>query len=260
VRLFASANSWIQGEAVHQLYAAARLEAVRLAVGFPDLQPGKGSPVGAAFVTEGVIYPHLIGGDIGCGMGLFKTNLLQRDLKLSLWTDLRFDLEHPWEADVGKVLAAAELESTEVDESLGTIGSGNHFADGWHGLLAADGLGPPQRGPGLGLRDLHGQRNLGRQHPPDTGPASVSRGLRRRRQGRRRWHDLRIQMSRWPSSPGSGLQNRAGECDPHTGLHFTFPSIGVERYTLMAVRKDLTSRNTGRDTLMLDHFKPLIRA
>jgi len=71
---------------------------------------------------------------------------------------------------------------------------------------------------------------------------------------------LHIQVSRWPSSPGSGLQNRAGECDPHTGLHLTFPSIGVERYTLMAVRKDLPNRNTGRNTLMLDHFKPLIHA
>jgi RNA-splicing ligase RtcB len=71
VRLFASANSWIEGEALRQLYAAAQLEGVRLAAGFPDLHPTKGSPVGAAFVTEGVIYPHLIGGDVGCGMALF---------------------------------------------------------------------------------------------------------------------------------------------------------------------------------------------
>jgi release factor H-coupled RctB family protein len=107
VRLLASAKSWIEGEAVRQLYAVARLEGVRLAVGFPDLHPGKGSPVGAAFVTTGVIYPHIIGGDVGCGMALFKTNLVQRDLKLNRWADLRFDLEHPWEGDVGEVLAAA---------------------------------------------------------------------------------------------------------------------------------------------------------
>jgi release factor H-coupled RctB family protein len=129
VRLFASANSWIEGEAVRQLYAAARLEGVRLAVGFPDLHAGEGSPVGAAFVTEGAVYPHLIGGDIGCGMALFKTDLVQRDLKLSRWANLRFDLEHPWEGEVGKVLAAAELESTEFNEALGTIGGGNHFAE-----------------------------------------------------------------------------------------------------------------------------------
>ena len=75
VRVIASAKSWIEGEAVRQLYATAKLEGVRLAVGFPDLHPGKGTPVGAAFVTDDVIYPHVIGGDIGCGMALFKTDL-----------------------------------------------------------------------------------------------------------------------------------------------------------------------------------------
>ena len=45
VRLFASAQSWIEGEAVRQLYATARLDGVRGVVGFPDLHPGKGTPV-----------------------------------------------------------------------------------------------------------------------------------------------------------------------------------------------------------------------
>jgi release factor H-coupled RctB family protein len=129
VRLFASTKSWIEGEAVRQLYATAQLDGVRRAVGFPDLHPGKGSPVGAAFVTEGVIYPHLIGGDIGCGMALLKTDLVQRDLKLNRWAELRFDLEHPWEGDVQEVLDTSELESTEFDQALGTLGGGNHFAE-----------------------------------------------------------------------------------------------------------------------------------
>lgn len=129
VRLFASAKSWIEGEALRQLYATSKLEDMRLAVGFPGLHPGKGSPVGAAFVTEGLIYPYVIGGDIGCGMALFKTDLVQRDIKLNRWSELRYDLEHPWEGDVGEVLTAAELESTEFDEALGTIGGGNHFAE-----------------------------------------------------------------------------------------------------------------------------------
>lgn len=129
VRLFASAGSWIEGEAVRQLYATAGLRGVRRAAGFPDLHPGKGTPVGAAFVTEGLIYPHIVGGDIGCGMALFETDLVQRDLKLERWTDLRFDLEHPWEGDVREVLAGSELESTEFDDALGTLGGGNHFAE-----------------------------------------------------------------------------------------------------------------------------------
>jgi release factor H-coupled RctB family protein len=129
VRLFASAQSWIEGEAVRQLYATAKLDGVRHAVGFPDLHPGKGTPVGAAFVTEGVIYPHLIGGDIGCGMALFKTDLVRHDAKLDRWAGLYFHLEHPWDEDIGDYLAASDLQSTEFDSDLGTIGGGNHFAE-----------------------------------------------------------------------------------------------------------------------------------
>ena len=129
VRLFASARSWIEGEAVRQLYATAKLDGVCQAVGFPDLHPGKGSPVGAAFVTEGIIYPHLIGGDIGCGMALFKTDLVRRDAKLDRWAKLQFNLEHPWDQFVSDFLAERDLESTEFDSALGTIGGGNHFAE-----------------------------------------------------------------------------------------------------------------------------------
>src|SRR5438046_9637857 len=110
VRLIASPRSWIEGEAVRQLYATAKLDGVRLAVGFPDLHPGKGTPVGAAFVTEGVIYPHFIGGDIGCGMALFKTDLVRRDAKLDRWARLQFNLEYPWDRFVSDFLAERDLE------------------------------------------------------------------------------------------------------------------------------------------------------
>jgi RNA-splicing ligase RtcB len=126
VRLFASAQSWIEGETVRQLYATAKLEGVRLAVGFPDLHPGKGKPVGAAFVTEGAIYPHLIGGHIGCGMPLFKPDLVHRDLKLDRWAKLPFNLEHPWDQFVSDFLAGHELESTEFDSVL--VASSQHSA------------------------------------------------------------------------------------------------------------------------------------
>jgi release factor H-coupled RctB family protein len=129
VRLFASAKSWIEGEALRQLYATSKLEGMRLAVGFPDLHAGKGSAVGAAFVTEGLIYPYLIGGDIGCGMALFKTDLVRRDVKLDRWAQIPFDLEHVWTEEFSEILAKEELESTEFDEALGTLGGGNHFAE-----------------------------------------------------------------------------------------------------------------------------------
>jgi release factor H-coupled RctB family protein len=129
VRLFASAKSWIEGEALRQLYATSKLEGMRLAVGFPDLHPGKGGAVGAAFVAEGLIYPYLIGGDIGCGMALFKIDLVRRDVKLDRWAQVTFDLDHAWTEEIAEVLAKEELESTGFDEALGTLGGGNHFAE-----------------------------------------------------------------------------------------------------------------------------------
>jgi release factor H-coupled RctB family protein len=129
VRLIASPEAWIEDEALCQFYAAARLEGVRQAVAFPDLHPGKGVPVGATFVTEDLIYPHLIGGDIGCGMALWKTNLLRRQATPDRWAELRFDLEHPWEGNIGGWLQDNQLPSTAFDAAIGTLGGGNHFAE-----------------------------------------------------------------------------------------------------------------------------------
>jgi len=129
VRLFASATSWIESAATDQLCAAADLDGVQSAVGFPDLHPGKDSPVGAAFVTEDIIYPHLIGGDIGCGMALFSTDLLRRKARLDRWAELPFNLEQPWEGDVRDYLPEHGLHTTAFDEALGTVGGGNHFAE-----------------------------------------------------------------------------------------------------------------------------------
>jgi len=180
VRLFASARSWIQGEAVRQLYATAKLDGVRLAVGFPDLHPGKGTPVGAAFVTEGVIYPHLIGGDIGCGMALFATDLVRRDAKLDRWAGLRFALEHPWDEFVGDFLAEHDLECTAFDQALGTIGGGNHFAE----LQAVEEVHDVRafRKLGLGRQQLvvlvhSGSRGLGESVLRDYAERHFSDGL-----------------------------------------------------------------------------------
>src|ERR1051326_5243971 len=130
VRLIASGKSWIAGEALRQLHGTAKLDGVQLAVGFPDLHPGIGTPVGAAIVTEGVIYPHLIGDDIGCGMALFKTDLPRRSAKrVSEWGELRFNLEHAWDGCMDDFLAEHCVESTDFDLALGTIGGGNHFAE-----------------------------------------------------------------------------------------------------------------------------------
>ena len=129
VKLVASTRNWIQSEAVDQLFKTARLEGVHRAVRLPDLHPGKGRPNGAAFVTEDVIYPHLIGDDVGCGMALWQTGLPENPAQLESWASRPFDLEHPWEGSMADWIYAEGLIPSAFDSMMGTLGGGNHFAE-----------------------------------------------------------------------------------------------------------------------------------
>src|SRR5205807_2227291 len=115
--------------AVQQLEKTATLPGMRLAVGLPDLHPGKGSPIGAAFAVDGYLYPALVGNDIGCGIGLWRTELSARKLKREAWADRLRDLDGAWNGDAREFLSARGIEPSGYERSLGTIGSGNHFAE-----------------------------------------------------------------------------------------------------------------------------------
>lgn len=129
VRVLASANNWIEGTAEQQLKKTACLAGMRLAVGLPDLHPGKGSPIGAAFAVEGRIYPALVGSDIGCGVALWQTSLRASKIRREAWADKLRRLEEPWDGDAGAWLAERGIAPSGFEHSLGTIGGGNHFAE-----------------------------------------------------------------------------------------------------------------------------------
>lgn len=116
----------------------AELPGMVRAVGMPDLHPGQGCPVGAVFVTEGRIYPHLVGTDIGCGMSLWTTSIQQRRPE-RLVKKLR-GLESGVET-AGAWLENWCVEPCGFEHSLGTIGQGNHFAE----LLLLDEIALPER-------------------------------------------------------------------------------------------------------------------
>ncbi|MBL8216431.1 MAG: RNA ligase RtcB family protein, partial [Bryobacterales bacterium] len=130
VRVIASPQNWIEGEAVRQLEKTASLEGMRLAVGLPDLHPGKGSPIGAAFAAEGWIYPTLVGNDIGCGVALFETDLRAKGAgRRESWAERLRGLEDADADDAAAFLEARGVAPAGFEVSLGTIGSGNHFAE-----------------------------------------------------------------------------------------------------------------------------------
>jgi release factor H-coupled RctB family protein len=129
VTVIASEKTWIEDEAIQQLKTTAELKGMKRVVGLPDLHPGRGTPIGAAFMSKSWIYPHLVGNDIGCGMGLWKTDLSVHKLKLDTWVSKLDNLDEPWDGDTSEWLSDYQLKSTLFDHSLGTIGGGNHFAE-----------------------------------------------------------------------------------------------------------------------------------
>lgn len=130
-------ESFVDPVAIAQLRATALLPGMIKAVGMPDLHPGNTSPVGAAFVAEGYIHPPLIGGDIGCGMAVYRTSLTAKDVvdsEVKKLADRLVGIEGAWDGNISTFLSSY-LSDGEVEEvkswetSLGTIGAGNHFAE-----------------------------------------------------------------------------------------------------------------------------------
>jgi len=129
VRIIASSKNWIEGTAEQQLRKTAGFEGMRMAVGLPDLHPGKGYPIGAAFAVEGQLYPALVGNDIGCGVGLWETSLSKRKMKREVWADRLKGLDEPWEGGARAWLSDRGVSASGFEQGLGTIGGGNHFGE-----------------------------------------------------------------------------------------------------------------------------------
>lgn len=146
VSIIASDRLWLEDAAIQQVNTTAALAGMERVVGLPDLHPGRGYPVGAAFFSRGRFYPALVGNDIGCGMALWQTDLLAAKVSLDKldrqlgnldnvmdeaeWTLLEQAQPALRQAreGVAGLMAAAGLDAAQL-RSLGTIGGGNHFAE-----------------------------------------------------------------------------------------------------------------------------------
>jgi len=129
VSLFISESTWVEGNALSQLQHAAAFPGMVRAAAYPDLHPGRGIPVGAAFLAKDHLYPHLIGNDIGCGIGLWATTLSTRKMKVDRWLGRLEGLDAPWNGNAAQWLEDHGLEAGGSDGALGSIGGGNHFAE-----------------------------------------------------------------------------------------------------------------------------------
>ncbi|KAG0257920.1 hypothetical protein BG011_003690 [Mortierella polycephala] len=127
-------NSYVDPDAYAQLNKTAMLPGMERVIGQPDLHPGNQYPIGATFITRKLIYPALIGNDIGCGMAVYKTRLSSNIRPQKIVDRLRH-LEGRWtEGDPHQFLISqlgeehSETGKAYLDQ-LGTLGGGNHFAE-----------------------------------------------------------------------------------------------------------------------------------
>lgn len=126
VTVFASDSSWIESDAVAQCHHVAAFPGMLHVAAMPDLHPGKGAPIGAAMLST-VLYPHLVGSDIGCGIAVFPI-ALKRVVPERLAA--RFpDLDRPLGPDDPELSYADDDIPENHWEGLGTVGRGNHFVE-----------------------------------------------------------------------------------------------------------------------------------
>lgn len=119
----------MEGSAIEQLKRTAQLPGMAAVAGMPDLHPGRGYPVGAAFFSQDHFYPALVGNDVGCGMAFFQTDLPRAKWSGQKLADRLGSIDGALDASWREQLAALGLADHAYAHSLGTIGGGNHFAE-----------------------------------------------------------------------------------------------------------------------------------
>jgi release factor H-coupled RctB family protein len=126
VRLTASLESGPEAEQCREPEAAARNEA---SAGCLNLRGSLERPAGIVSTTESHIHPGLIGGDVGCGMGLFKTDLVQDDFKRNRRSRSHFGQQALWENQGRELVEDLKRRSAGFDHEMGEPGGHACFVE-----------------------------------------------------------------------------------------------------------------------------------
>jgi release factor H-coupled RctB family protein len=200
VTVFASPSSWIETPSLDQCHQVAALDGMLHVAGMPDLHPGKGAPIGTAMLSA-VLYPHLVGSDIGCGIAVYPVGLRKAvpERLARRFPDL--DAEPDDDDRAWEIIDRGDLANEYT--GFGTVGRGNHFVE----LARIEEALDPAHAQRLGLNagDLvlivhSGSRGLGerilRSHTEKfgAGPAADPRAYLAAHDRAVRWGSLNRRM------------------------------------------------------------------
>ncbi|MFJ4875336.1 RtcB family protein [Streptomyces sp. NPDC088745] len=145
----------VEEGAMQQLRNVAALPWIKGLAVMPDVHYGKGATVGSVIAMRGAVCPAAVGVDIGCGMSAVRTSLTANDLPGDL-SRLRSKIEqavpvgrgmHDDPVDPGRlhgfptagwhdfwkrfetVADSVKFRQGRAEKQMGTLGSGNHFAE-----------------------------------------------------------------------------------------------------------------------------------
>lgn len=130
----------VPGDVLAQLNSVTCAWDVKQAALMPDAHLGYTVPIGSALSLEGMVSPHIIGFDIGCGVIAAPTGLFEDDIEEKgeeIWNSLK-DTIRTKENENERVFGRSN-DLTEIGQKiwkergasfqLGTTGGGNHFIE-----------------------------------------------------------------------------------------------------------------------------------
>ncbi len=105
----------------------------------PDVHPGKIGPIGLTMTIGDRILPGLVGIDIGCGMTAVQLSKVRKDYQrldivIRDFVPSGFHIRSEASAlaesfDFDRLLCARHIQLDKARNSIGTLGSGNHFIE-----------------------------------------------------------------------------------------------------------------------------------
>lgn len=133
----------LEQEALNQFEAAMSLDCVVQGALMPDAHTGYTLPIGAVVACKDMVFPAMVGYDIGCGMCAVPTTFSAEDIRMcakaifdQIYRDIPTGFSHnqknsQWAGEqvFSHTDKLKEIFSKNGLKQLGSLGSGNHFIE-----------------------------------------------------------------------------------------------------------------------------------